>query len=205
MVLKPSLPLCGHRQVLTTLPQFPYLQNKNNYTYLPHRNLVQHCLASAHLFRLWTKLRSNFEHLHKLKPRVKTASLKQLAKAARQQDPRGKNAVCAASAFAKSCFVTCKHSRPASSRTTNSPIQDTALTKSQHCPASARSHGPGAATASYSRRALPARVTASQPPRAGSREALRSRCLRRAPTPLAPSPLPPKALAPAARGDLLQR
>lgn len=169
MVLKPSLPLCGHRQVLTTLPQFPYLQNKNNYTYLPHRNLVQHCLASAHLFRLWTKLRSNFEHLHKLKPRVKTASLKQLAKAARRQDPRGKNAVCAAAAFAKSCFVTCEHSRPASSRTTNSPIQDAALTKSQRCRASARSHGPGAATAAYSRRCSPSEghgspaVTGGQP------------------------------------------
>lgn len=81
--------LCGHRQALTTLPQFPYLQNKNNYTYLPHRNLVQHCLASAHLFKLWTKLRSNFEHLHKLKLRVTTTQLKQPAKAQQQQNPTG--------------------------------------------------------------------------------------------------------------------
>lgn len=81
---------CGHRQALTTSLQFHYLQNINNYTYLPQRNLVQHRLASTHLFKPWAKLRSNFEHLHKLKPRVKTTQRQRPAKAQQQQNPRCK-------------------------------------------------------------------------------------------------------------------
>jgi len=81
---------CGHRQALTTSPQFHYLQNINNYTYLPRRNLIQHCLASTHLFKPRAKLRSNFEHLHKLKLRVKATRRQQRAKAQQQQNPRGK-------------------------------------------------------------------------------------------------------------------
>lgn len=178
------------------MPQFPYLQNKNNYTYLPHRNLIQHCLASAHLFKLWTKLHSNSEHLHKLKLRVKN----NLAEAAREgPTTTGAEHLFVWRLLLQVLFSNLRAKLAASSCTTDSPpTQDTALVKSQHCPASARSAGL-ALPAAHSSRALGARATASrqggQPERSvklvlqacphpgrpflGASESARTRCSRR--------------------------